>query len=278
MTTLRSLSCALLLLAGAATARAQESRADSATPPPPRAFSMVETRRFAGVFALGGLAYLADAPVRDALRDRANATGGVVHALDRFGYYYGDPGVAALSVTMWGVGRITDRPGLAASGLRGMEAVAVSGVVVAALKGLFGRARPEVAPNAKDDWELFRGFETSGGDYRSMPSGHSTAAFAFATAVTAEVARRSPRLARRVGVTTFGLAALTAWQRMHEDRHWVSDVTVGGGIGVVTALAITRWHATRPDNVIDRWFLRPAAFTTPTGDMAVGFSLVPGAK
>lgn len=274
---LRSLSCALLLFAGATSTRAQEIRDDSASPPP-RAFSMVETRRFAGVLALGGLAYLADDPVRDALRNRTEATGGVVHALDRFGYYYGDPGVAVVSFAMWGAGRLADRPLLASSGLRGMEAVAVSGVVVIALKGLLGRARPEIAPNAKDDWKLLRGFETRGGDYQSMPSGHSAASFAFATAVTAEVARHAPKAARTVGVTTFGLAAITAWQRMHDDRHWVSDVTVGGGIGVVTALAITRWHAMRPDNVIDRWFLRPATFTTPRGDMAVGLSLVPGAR
>lgn len=258
--------------------RAQEIRDDSAATPPPRAFSMVETRRFAGVLALGGLAYLADNPVRGALRNRSDKPGGVVNALDRVGYYYGDPGVAVLSVAMWGAGHLADRPLLASTGLRGIEAVAVSGVVVIALKGLLGRARPEIVPNAKDDWKLLRGFETSDGDYQSMPSGHSAASFAFATAVTAEVARHAPRAARTVGVTTFGLAALTAWQRMHDDRHWVSDVTVGGGIGVVTALAITRWHATRPDNVIDRWFLRPATFTTPRGDVAVGLFLVYGAQ
>lgn len=273
MTTLRSLSCGLLLLAGAGSARAQEVHADSVAAPP-RAFSMVETRRFAGVLALGGLAYLADDAARDALRDRSNATGGVVHGLDRFGYYYGDPGVAVLGLAMWGVGRVADRPGLASSGLRGMEAVVVSGAVVWALKELTGRARPEVAPHAKDDFKLFRGLETSGSDYRSMASGHAAVTFAFAAAVTADVARHAPQAARAVGVTTFGLATLTAWQRMHDDRHWLSDVTVGGGIGIVTALAITRWHATRPTNVIDRWLLRPATFTTPRGDRAVGLSLV----
>jgi membrane-associated phospholipid phosphatase len=271
---LRSLSCGLLMLVGAGAARAQDIRADSIAASPPRAFSMVETRRFAGVLALGGLAYLADDAARDALRDRANATGGVVHGLERFGYYYGDPGVAVLSVAMWGAGRLADRPVLASSGLRGMEAVAVSGAVVFVLKEVTGRARPEIAPHAKDDWNLFRGLETTGGDYQSMASGHAAVSFAFATAVTAEVARHAPRAARTVGLTTFALAALTSWQRMHEDRHWLSDVTVGGGIGVVTALAITRWHATRPDNVIDRWFLRPATFSTPRGDMAVGLTLV----
>lgn len=276
---LRSLLCASLLLSGVGTLRAQEVPSDSAaTASPPPAFSMVETRRFASVLALGGLAYLADDGVRHALRNRTDARGGVLRAVDRFGYYYGEPGVAIVSLAMWGAGRLGDRPVLASSGLRGMEAVAVSGLVVVALKELAGRARPDVAPNAKDDWKLFRGFEVDGGNYESMASGHATVTFAFATAVTADIARHSPRAAKAVGVTTFGLAALTSWQRMADDRHWLSDVTVGGGIGVVTALAITRWHAMRPDNVIDCWFLRPTTFATPRGDMALGLSLVGGAR
>ncbi len=275
---LRSLSCALLVLCGGTTVRAQEVRDDSTdNAPPPRAFSMVEARRFAGVLALGGLAYLADDAARTALRSSAPSAG-VGGALNRFGYYYGDPGVSVLSAAMWGTGLLANRPVLARSGLRGMEAIAVSGLVTTLLKGVAGRARPDVGVGDRDDWRLMRGFEGSGQDYRSAPSGHATVAFAFATAMTAEVARSAPRAARAVGLTTFGLAGLTSWQRMHDDRHWLSDVTVGGGIGVVTALAITRWHATRPQNVIDRWFLRPATFATPRGDMAVGLSLVPGVR
>lgn len=277
MTKLRSLAAAAWLALGALPLGAQGGR-DSTAVPPPGAFTWVEARRFAGVAALGGLAYLVDDAARDALRERAGSATDLTDALSSVGYYYGDPGVAVLAVAMWGSGRLANRPVLAASGFRGMEAIAVSGVVVSVLKGLTGRARPEVPPHEKDDWRIFRGLEGDDSDYFSMASGHAAVSFAFATAVTGEVARRAPHAARAVGVTTFGLAAVTSWQRMHADRHWLSDVTVGAGIGMVTALAIARWHETRPTNAIDRVFLGPTVMAAPDGALAVGFSLGPGRR
>jgi membrane-associated phospholipid phosphatase len=271
---LRSLVAVAGLACGALPLGAQAER-DSTAAAPPGAFTWVEARRFAGVAALGAIAYLADDAARDALRERPSSATSLTDALSGLGYYYGDPGVAVLAVAMWGSGRLAHRPALAASGFRGMEAVAVSGVVVSVLKGIAGRARPEVSPHAKDDWRILRGFRGDESDYRAMASGHATVTFAFATAVTGEVARRAPRAARVVGVTTFGLAAVTSWQRMHADRHWLSDVTVGAGIGTVTALAIARWHATRPTNAIDRLFLGPTLMAAPDGSMAVGFSISP---
>jgi membrane-associated phospholipid phosphatase len=262
------------LLPSGAVAQAT-GRDSSVIAEPPGAFTRVEAVRFAGVAALGGLAYLVDAPVRDALRDRSPDSGGLAEGLSEFGYYYGEPGVAVLGLAMWGAGLATGRPTLAVSGFRAMEAVAVSGLVTVVLKELTGRARPEVPPNAKDDWQLTRTLGRTGNDYKAMPSGHATVAFAFATAVTGAVAARAPQHTRVVALTTYGLATLTAWQRMYDDRHWLSDVTVGAGIGTVTALAITRWHATRPDNGIDRFFLRPVIAPAAGGGMRLGVSLLP---
>ena len=90
--------------------------------------------------------------------------------------------------------------------------------------------------------------------------------------MTSEVARRAPEHARWVGITTYSLAVTTAYARMHDDRHWLSDVTVGAGIGTVTAWAITRWHATRPDNPIDRILLRPVVAASPL-ETRVGVSV-----
>lgn len=239
---------------------AQGIPADSAaaTERPSPAFGWTETRRFAGVAVLGGLAYLADTPARNAFRGRAGEPGNdAVDGLANVAYYYGEPGVAVLAAGMWGVGLAAKRPTLAASGLRGMEAVAVSGAVAVLLKELAGRSRPDVAPNRKDGWGEAQPFSGASNAYKAMPSGHATVAFAFATAVTQAVAERRPEYTKAVALTSFGMAGITAWQRMYADRHWLSDVTVGAGIGTVTALAIGRWHRTRPDNAIDRIFLRP---------------------
>jgi membrane-associated phospholipid phosphatase len=44
----------------------------------------------------------------------------------------------------------------------------------------------------------------------------------------------------------YGVAALTGISRVFHDRHWASDVVMGGAIGYVTGRAITRWHADAP--------------------------------
>jgi membrane-associated phospholipid phosphatase len=250
---------------------AQSPPPDSAPPP---AFSKVEAKRFLGVLALGGVAYAVDDNARRAVQRSSVQESPLADGLQRFGDAWGQPGVVGLGWVMWGGGYLARRPTISASGLRGVEAITVSGFVTKAIKMGAGRARPEATTNGRNDWQIARG-AGEGGDYEAMPSGHATAAFAFAAAVTGEVARRAPEHARWVGVTTYGAATITAYARMHGERHWLSDVTVGAGIGTVTAMAITRWHATRPDNAIDRWLLRPEMSQSPSRDARLGFRLVP---
>lgn len=247
--------------------------AQDSLPTPPPAVGKLEARRFAGVLALGALAYLADDAVRDRVRDRTPGDDGAVDDVFAFADHYGDPGVAVAALALWGTGLVSKRHTVAVVGLRAVEAVGVSGLTTVLLKELTGRARPRVAPHDPANWQLLRPTRSGSEDHRAMPSGHATAVFAFATAVTGEVARRAPEHALWVGTSTYALAMLTAWQRMRADAHWLSDVTVGAGIGTVTALAILRWHDTRPDNPIDRWFLRPVVQPTPSGATAVGLRL-----
>ncbi|MBX3174088.1 MAG: phosphatase PAP2 family protein [Gemmatimonadaceae bacterium] len=265
------LAVAAALLPASVTAQVA---ADSSTPPPP-AFSVVELRRFAFVGLLGAAAYAGDAAVRDGVQASGPQGNAVLDGLAEFGNAWGQPGVVGLGLAMWGGGLLAKRPIVASSGLRAIEAITVSGAVTKLLKGSFGRARPYVAPNDRTDWQLFRGFGHSNGEYEAMPSGHATAAFAFAAAVTGEVAHRAPAHARWVGIATYSAAAVTAYARVHDDRHWLSDVTVGAGVGTVTGLAIVRWHATRPNNVIDRWLLAPILAPSPSGGWTLGLRVSP---
>lgn len=268
------LAFAAALSVGPRLVRAQGAPRDSVAPErPPAAFSMVETKRFSVVAALGGLAYLGDQSARDAVRGAGPQGNRALEAVTEFGNAWGQPGVLGLGFALWGGGLVTKNATIAASGLRAIEALTVSGTVTSLLKMTFGRARPFLSPTAPDDFKLFRGAQYRDGRYSSMPSGHATAAFAFASAVTGEVRLRAPRHARTVGVLTYGAAAATAYARMHDDRHWLSDVTVGAGIGTVTGWAITRWHATRPNNPIDRALLRPTISPSPYGGMNVGVKM-----
>jgi membrane-associated phospholipid phosphatase len=168
---------------------------------------------------------------------------------------WGAPGVVIASVGLWGVGRVAHRPVVAAAGFRAFEAITVSGWITQSAKDMIGRARPRVNPNDAWDVEWWRGHGSENGDYESMPSGHATAAFAFAAAVTSELAWRDHPQTKLVGITTYSLAAMTGYARMHVDAHWFSDVTMGAAVGIASGLAVTRWHNTRPGNRLDHYVL-----------------------
>lgn len=247
--------------------------ADSSALRPSRAFGWPEVRGFALTAALSGVASLADQSTRTAARAAGPQNNAVVHAVAEYGDVFGQPVSLSLAWVMYGGGLYTKRPVLAKTGFRAVETITVSGGVTWLLKQVFGRARPDVPPNDPGDWEWGRGFGKPDGDYLSMPSGHATAAFAFATAVTRSVTREAPEHARWVGVVTYGSATATAFARIYKDRHWLSDVVGGAGVGIVTGLAIDRWHATRRNDAIDRFFLRPVLAPLRDGSTGVGLSL-----
>jgi len=62
----------------------------------------------------------------------------------------------------------------------------------------------------------------------SFPSGHTTFAFTNATVLFNEFQETSPLLA----FSGYALAATTGTYRMLNNKHWLSDVLVGAGIGI----------------------------------------------
>lgn len=267
-----TLALGVLLLAGPL--RAQTAPPPPPPPKPPPPVTGTDLARTAGVLVLGGLAYLVDDKARDAFRGDAGNDAAPVRALSAVGDQYGSYAILGASVLLYGVGLATDRPVMATTGFRAIEAIGVAGAIAWTLKEVNGRARPDVPPHEKGDWRVLKA-HCGGGDCHSMPSGHATVAFAFATAASGVLAAQYPGRRGLIYGSAYGLATLTAWQRMHEDRHWLSDVTIGAGIGTVTALAVNRWHRTRPDNAIDRFFLRGVVAPTAGGGMSLRFSLLP---
>ncbi len=72
-----------------------------------------------------------------------------------------------------------------------------------------------------------------GSDARSFPSGHSARAFMMAALLTREYGELSPW----VGAGAYSVAAATGVMRIAGDRHWLSDVLTGAGLGVLSAEA-----------------------------------------
>ena len=88
---------------------------------------------------------------------------------------------------------------------------------------------------------------------RSFPSGHSAAAFAFATGV----GHVSPAAA----IPLRALAALVAYSRVHTGVHYPGDVLAGALIGITVGAAHQSGHSA---NLGIATHLRPASGRTQT--------------
>jgi membrane-associated phospholipid phosphatase len=72
-----------------------------------------------------------------------------------------------------------------------------------------------------------------GSDYSSFPSGHTAQAFAAATFLSMEYKDRFPWMP----YAAYGLASSVGMMRMANNRHYISDVLLGAGIGILSMKA-----------------------------------------
>lgn len=92
-----------------------------------------------------------------------------------------------------------------------MSNLFMSGIVFS-VKNISGELRPDAS------------------DRLSFPSGHTAAAF-----VSAEFMRQEYRdVSPWYGVAGYAMATATGYLRMHNNKHWFSDVVAGAGIGIAS--------------------------------------------
>lgn len=135
----------------------------------------------------------------------------------------------ALMAGSWALSKWEDDPVLTGAAGDMLEAAALSSAAAFVLKTAAGRERPYQTRDA-NAWR-------EGGS--SFPSLHATAAFAIGT-VFAESGGDSYRVLKRV--VGYGIAAGTAYLRVHERAHWLSDVVAGAGIGEATGRFVVNRH------------------------------------
>ena len=69
-----------------------------------------------------------------------------------------------------------------------------------------------------------------GGAYTSFPSGHTAEAFA-----NAEFMRQEYKdVSSWYGIAGYAMAATTGYLRMYNNKHWLSDVVAGAGVGIAS--------------------------------------------
>jgi membrane-associated phospholipid phosphatase len=229
--------------------------------PPPASLAQ-DTRLFtpadvwvAGAFAVGTVAmFRMDEQVIRSVRDSARLhSPGFDRAARAFGFL-GSPGTFIAVGSLYGAGLITDEARLRQLALHGAEGMLAGLVAAGVLKGTLGRSRPFVTADTNPrDFALFRGFRAD--RFQAFPSGHTTTAFAFAAALTADLHRWDRGAAWMVGPILYGGAAITGMSRMYEDKHWASDVVMGAAIGTVAGIKVVRYSRTDAGRRLDRRIL-----------------------
>lgn len=69
-----------------------------------------------------------------------------------------------------------------------------------------------------------------GSNEHSFPSGHTATAFMTATMLTKEYGHKSPW----IGIGAYSVATATGLMRMANNKHWLSDVLTGAGVGILS--------------------------------------------
>ncbi len=175
-----------------------------------------------GVIAVTAAIMAGDQWIMDFVqKNKSELTKDISHAAEKGG---SDGLVYGLSATYL-TGAILNNKKLKQAALTAFSSMLVSGLAVRGLKNIFGRSRPYTGKGPGD----FNAFCFCGADNESFPSGHTTSAFAAASAVSTVY---SDNLL--VKILAYTAATLTGLSRVHDKAHWASDVVMGAAIGHFT--------------------------------------------
>jgi len=121
---------------------------------------------------------------------------------------------AGAALGTWAIGKMSGRRKVAEVGSDLFRAQIVSQLVVQAGKMATGRSRPD------------------GSDGRAFPSGHTASAFAMASVL-------ERHFGKRAGIPTYAFATYVAFARLSANKHHISDVIMGAGLGIAAGRTVT---------------------------------------
>jgi len=178
------------------------------------------------VGAIGAVS-LADRRVDHWVQDRRSSRS---DEIARVFHYGGEPQVVfGVPGAILAAGFISGNKNLQRSGGRVLASVVAAGFATGGLKESTGRFRPDETT----DQYVFRPFSSRD----AFPSGHATMAFALTTSLSAELHRPWATALLYAGATG------TAWSRLNDHKHWLSDVLAGATVGITAANVIEgRWR------------------------------------
>ena len=173
-----------------------------------------------------------DNDIQEVVQDnRSSATDDLAGVFEPFGNgLYSVPALALY----YGYGYFSGNRKAERVALLSLESFAITGVFTQVLKVATGRPRPS-SGKSSTAWE---GPDFGGG--LSFPSGHTSTAFAIATVFAEEYEDNA-----WVPPIAYSIAALTAFSRLNDDKHWASDVFLGGALGYFVSKTILKLHSNK---------------------------------
>lgn len=177
-------------------------------------------------------------PVDQTFNVRLRSHYDVVNAAFAPGKYVGDtPAQVAFSLGTYAYGRLFDAPKVSHLGMDLLQAQILSELLVEPIKFATHRERPD----ASND--------------RSFPSGHAAVTFATATVIERHLGWRRSLLG-------YAIASYVAASRLHDNRHYVSDVVFGAAVGSIAGRTVVH-HAS------DYWSFVPVSVPGGVAILAV---------
>lgn len=166
-----------------------------------------------------------DEDIRDSVQDSESNSWDEIFSLSR---QFGDGRVTLpIAGIFYLAGKIFHDEKSQDTGISALESFIFSGLICQTLKVLAGRSRPY----REEGSGRFYG-PTFDNSKLSLPSGHATVAFSLASVVAAEYD------SLLIDIGAYTIASLTALSRVYHDKHWTSDVALGGIIGTVVGRAV----------------------------------------
>ena len=183
----------------------------------------------------GGLA-AAVHPADQGFNVRLRSHYDTVNAAFAPGKYVGNtPELIAGSIGTYAFGRLFDKPKVAHLGMDLVQAQILTELLVEPIKYATQRTRPD------------------GSNRHSFPSGHAAITFASATVIERHLGWRKSLLG-------YTIASYVAASRLHDNRHYLSDVVFGAAVGSIAGRTVVH-HAS------DYWAFTPVAL--PEGGVAL---------
>lgn len=179
---------------------------------------------FAGSTAALATLSLADESLSDAARERGPTSG---FAGEVFNQYGGGGSILLLGgFYLAGViGKDSKAKNVCLDGLT--ASLIATGMITPVIGTLVGRERP----TEEQGGYSFQAFEG-----RAFPSGHSTQAFAVASVIATSYDQLWVKAA------AYGLASMTAWERVRRGKHFPTDVVAGAAIGALVGHSVVRFN------------------------------------